>query len=53
MSTPTFEVGTITGDITDGGGAAAVTVDVFNAMWKNAQRATGLAVIRLSLSCAL
>jgi len=31
----TISIGDIT-QITDGGGASVVTVDVFNAMWRNA-----------------
>lgn len=46
-------VGTIQPDITDGGGAAQVTVDVINAMWKNAQSKSDAGAANVAQAIAL
>ena len=52
-TSPTLVVGTSPQTITDGGGAAAVTVDVFNAMWDNAMKKAQAAIANANAAMAL
>jgi hypothetical protein len=51
-SSKTLDPGNVVGPVTDGGGAAAVTVDVFNAQWTNAQSKARAAVNNLNVAIA-